>query len=323
MLTQPSGFKRSICLKTDCMKPTFILLLALSIGAASCQKELSRVKTEAPVENIFAAMEAQQPAPQRFTISAAATSTVSGPRGTRVTVPANAFVTPSGAAVTGNVTLELKEIYDVWEMVVNNKFTQVGLTPIESGGQFFIRATQNGQELKLAPGARLQAALPAAATLPGMEVFTGSSFDTAGRSIFSWQLAANPATDNVTFGVDSAGLQHYLMQFTMLGWINCDRFLNEPLHKAQVTIANAQPNEQVGVLVHFDGMKSVMQLWNEGGTFTGSIPARPVTFIAVSNRGGQTYAAFQSVQAQPGQTHALTLAPISEAAFGERLKSLN
>lgn len=305
------------------MKYTLFTLFAICILAAGCQKEVSFVRLDDAPGDIWASMEAQQPGPQRFQISATAPTTLRGQKGTKLMLPANAFVTAAGRPVTGNVDIELKEIYEVWEMVVNNKFTQVYDTPIESGGQIFVRATQSGQELQLAPGVTLQAALPATDTLPDMQVFTGMQVDTADRSFFNWQLAANPAANNVVVNTDSIGTQQYLMQFGMLGWINCDRFLGMPLHEAKVNISNALPNETVNVIVHFDGMKSVMRLWQDNGFFMCMVPERPVTFIAIAKRSGKTYAAFHSVVAQPFATHTLKLEPTTDEAFGEKLKSLN
>ncbi|MGV3658054.1 MAG: hypothetical protein ACO1NX_08870 [Chitinophagaceae bacterium] len=305
------------------MKPTLMAIMAICVLAVSCQKERSFVNKGPEPQNIWARMEARQPAPQQFTISATLPSQVWGQKGTRLKVPANAFVTASGTPVTGNVNLELKEIYEVWEMIVNNKFTQSGSTPIESGGQLFLRATQGGNELKLAPGVTLQAAMPTTDTLPGMQVFTGATIDTAGQSIFSWQLAANPATNNITFNSDSLATQQYLMQFGMLGWINCDRFLNEPLHEARVKVANALPGESVNLIVHFDGMRSVLQLWPQNGVYIGAVPQRNVTYIAIALRGDKTYAAFHSTIARPGEEATLTLAEMSDEAFGQKLKTLN
>ena len=305
------------------MKSTLVMMLALCMMVMGCQKEVSFVRLDEAPGDIWASMEARQPGPQRFAINAAQFYNLLGKKGTRLMVPRNAFVTAAGRPVTGNVDIELKEIYEVWEMILNNKFTQVYDTPIESGGQLFIRATQSGQELQLAPGVTLQAAMPAADTLPDMQVFQGLQVDTFGQSFFNWQLAANPAQNNVVVNADSVGTQQYLMQFGMLGWINCDRFLGLPLHTAHVKVSNALPNETVSVIVYIDGMKSVMRLWNDNGLFGASIPERPVTFIAIAKRSGKTYAAFHSVISQPSTTYTLKLELTTDEAFGEKLKNLN
>jgi hypothetical protein len=309
--------------KTACMKQTVLAALALSVLAVACQKELSLDSDNNVTTDLLASLEAKQPGPQTFSLATGVPSAITGQKGTRVDFPANAFVTKSGAPVSGAVSVELKEIYEVWEMVLHNKFTQVGLTPIESGGQFYLRATQNGQELKLAPSVTLTAALPTQNALPGMQVFNGSKLDTGGRSIFSWSLPPNTTTNRVNISLDSSGLQQYIMKFDSVGWINCDRFINEPMHTAQVRIANYLPGEDASVLMHFTGMKSVTRMWNENGLYKVQAPERAVTLVALASRNGELYAAFLPVQLQAGTTYSLTLAPMSEAEFGQKLRSLN
>lgn len=305
------------------MKQTLLALLALSMLATGCQKELSLDRDHIPTVDLLNVFESRQPAPQTFSITAAHPSAITGHKGTRVDFPANAFVTKSGAPVSGAVNIELKEIYEVWEMVLHNKFTQVNLTPIESGGQFYLRATQNGQELKLAPNVTLTAALPTQNALPGMEVFNGSKLDTGGRSIFSWSLPPNTTNNRVTTALDSAGLERYIMKFDSVGWINCDRFINEPQHLVQVRITNYLPNEGASVLMHFTGMKSVTRMWGGNELYKVYAPERSVTLVALTSRNGELYAAFLPVQLKEGITPSLTLAPMSEAEFGQKLRSLN
>lgn len=306
------------------MKQTLFALLALSILAVSCQKELSSTRK---LNNLgsdpLATWAAAQPAPQKFTVQAGTQSMVVGPKGTRVVLPASAFVTQSGAPVSGAVTIELKEIYDVWEMVLNNKFTQVGRLPIESGGEFFLRATQNGQELKIAPGVSLTAVLPTSNPLPGMQVFNGSRFDSAGQSIFSWSLAANPAANSVVVTQDTMGVRNYIMQFNELDWINCDRFLDEPISETTARVTNTLTGEKPIVLLHLTGRKSIMWVWRtEEGLYKNLAPQGAATFIAFSNRDGQLYAALQPVQLQAGQEYPLTMMTMAEEEFQQRLRDL-
>lgn len=311
--------------KNNCMKQTLFALLALSMLAVSCQKELSSTRKSNNLgSDPLATWAAAQPAPHKFTVQAGTQNMIAGAKGTRVVFPANAFVTQSGAPVSGAVNIEFKELYEVWEMVLNNKFTQVGRTPIESGGEFFLRATQNGQELKVAPGVSLTAVLPTRNPLPDMQVFTGSRFDSAGQSIFSWQLAANPAANSVTLGQDTLGVRSYIMQFNELNWINCDRFLDEPIHETTARIANHVSGEKPTVLLHLTGRKSIMWIWNAGdGVYKNLAPLGAATFIAFVNRDGQLHATFQPVQLQAGQEYTLSLAPMAEAEFQQRLKDLN
>ena len=291
--------------------------------AVSCQKELSSTRK---INNLgadpLATWAAAQPAPKKFTVQAGSQSSIVGQKGTRVVFAAHAFVTQSGAPVSGAVTIEFKEIYEVWEMVLNNKFTQVGRMPIESGGEFFLRATQNGQELKVAPGVSLTAALPTRNPLPGMQVFTGSRFDSAGQSIFSWALASTPG-NTVNLSQDTLGVRDYIMQFNQLDWINCDRFLDEPIHETTARIANPVDGEKPIVLLHLTGRKSIMWVWNSGGgVYKNLTPEGAATFIAFVNRDGQFYATFQPVQLERGKEYPLTMMPMAEEEFQQRLRDL-
>lgn len=291
--------------------------------AVACQKELSSVRNEnTPGQDILAAWAAAQPAPQKFTVQAGTQSSIVGQKGTRVVFPAHAFVTQSGAPVSGTVNIEFKEIYEVWEMVLNNKFTQVGRLPIESGGEFFLQATQNGQQLKVAPGVSLTAVLPTRNPLPGMQVFTGSRFDSAGQSIFSWALASTPG-NTVILGPDTLGVRDYIMQFNQLDWINCDRFLDEPVQEITARIVNPLDGEKPIVLLHLTGRKSIMWVWNAGdGLYKNLAPEGAATFIAFVNRNGQFYATFQPVQLERNKEYSLTMMSMAEEEFQQRLRDL-
>lgn len=298
--------------------------MAAAFLTSSCQKELSSNKKQTPTENIWDGFAARQPGAQQFTIPAAFATNLFGQKGTRLQIPANAFVTAAGTPVTGQVDIELQEIYEVWEMVLNNKFTQSGTRPIESGGEFFIRATQNGQELRLAPNLILRASLPASNPLPGMEVFYGSRLDSAGTSNFSWQLAEDRVTNNVSIGMDSVNMGSYLMEVDSLAWINCDRFMNEPMSQVNIALTNSHAGDEASVLVHFTGMRSIIQAWNTGlGMFKSSVPSRAATIIGVTVRDGQLHTAFLPVQLHAGGNYSLTMSPTTEEAFISRLKQLN
>lgn len=49
---------------------------------------------------------------QTFTVDGTNGGTFTTPQGTKVTIPANAFVTDGGISVTGNITIQFKDFYD-------------------------------------------------------------------------------------------------------------------------------------------------------------------------------------------------------------------
>ena len=92
------------------------------------------------------------------TLSNTTGGTLSGPLGSRLTVPASAFVTASGAAVSGDIQISVTPL-DVSGSDLN-AFPGNGLALSSSGqsttlvsfGMLDVSAAQNGQPLQLAPG---------------------------------------------------------------------------------------------------------------------------------------------------------------------------
>jgi hypothetical protein len=87
---------------------------------------------------------------QVFNLDASKGGNIISKNGIRYFIPANAFVNSFGALVTGNITLSIKEILGVSDMVLSNKptLTKDGKI-LESYGEFFVKAQQNNQNLRL------------------------------------------------------------------------------------------------------------------------------------------------------------------------------
>ena len=85
---------------------------------------------------------------QTFTVNASSGGVVLGSKGTKITINPNTLRNSSGQLVSGNVTLELIEIYDRANMVLCNKPTMGklangDLSPLISAGEYYLKITQN------------------------------------------------------------------------------------------------------------------------------------------------------------------------------------
>lgn len=90
---------------------------------------------------------------QKFTITAGTgVVTITSAKGVKLNINGDCL-TKNGVAVTGAVDIEYIELFDKGTMLVTNKPT-MGVMPdgkknlLISGGEFFIKATQGGVELK-------------------------------------------------------------------------------------------------------------------------------------------------------------------------------
>lgn len=237
-------------------------------------------------------------ASQSFTINEDAGQTITGAQGTTIQFMPNSFVTLAGAPVTGNIQIQLVEIFSKKDMILMNAATMGRafdgtLKPLISGGEMKVTATQGGQKLKLAPGMGYQTSMPITTTFdPNMTLFYGEGGE-------------NPDT-LVWNQVDSAQFQgtgnSYSFWSDSINWINCDYFMNStaPQTVVKVTPPSGFNNTNMLLFMSFDGINSISNLYNfTGGNFT-SAPSytlpigMPVHFVAIAMIGGNPHAAIVS-----------------------------
>lgn len=203
-------------------------------------------------------------AKQTFTINSSTLSTVTGSKGTVLTFQPHSFVTLSGTPVSGNIQIELVEIYSKKDMILMNKQTMGrtwdGLSILESGGEFNIVATQNGQKLKLAPGMSYQLDAPAPnGTNSQMRLFYGN--ETEGE--LSWTQADSALIDITQNG--------YSVFSDSLNWTNLDYFMNTPgpQSKIRVQLPAGATTENTRVFVSVDGVNALAGVYHaENGMLT-------------------------------------------------------
>lgn len=225
---------------------------------------------------------------QTFTIDATLNQSITGVNGTVVNFYPNSFVTSDGTPVIGNVEIKLIEIYKKSDMIRMNKPTMGnlpggGMAPLISGGEFKVTASQNGQEVFLAPGMNYNVIAPAPNGVdPNMEIFYGNeSGDT---------LTWNQADSSLVFGEQGS----YYGYFDSLNWINFDYFMNNPNPQTtvRVQIPAGYTNQTCAVFVSFDGLNSISTFYNySGGIYTTApnytLPiGTEVHFVAMAIIGG-------------------------------------
>jgi len=231
-------------------------------------------------------------AKQTFTMDEDAGGTITGTQGTSVTFNANSFVTQSGTAVTGNITIELIEIFSKKDMILMNAATlgrqwDNSLKPLISGGEMRLTARQGTQYLKLAPGATYQANVPTTTIDPNMTLFYGEGGRTPDTLVWNQVDSAQffGQGSNYTFWSDS------------MNWINCDYFYNNlgPQTIVQATPPSGFNNSNMLLFLSFDGLSSITNFYGfSGGNFTTAlnytIPiGMPVHFVAIAMIGGNAH----------------------------------
>ncbi|MEZ0005476.1 hypothetical protein ABH942_000827 [Flavobacterium sp. 28YEA47A] len=215
---------------------------------------------------------------QVFTIDPTTVNYITTTQGIELTFTSGAFLLNS-APVTGPVTVEVIEIYNRGDMLVTDKPTVAKLPGnnfeiLTSGGELYVNAKQNGQQLTTS-GYVLQ--IPAALTGgidTDMSVFTGEFLPDGNFfwiPINQWDLA---------FGNGAAPA--YTTFSSNFGWTNIDKFYSNPNPKTNINVIPpvGYTNANSKVFLSIDGdMNSLVNLIGDSltQTFTfNSYPAFPI-----------------------------------------------
>lgn len=110
---------------------------------------------------------------ETFTVNSEVRSQIIANKGTKISIPENAFVNANGNPVTGNITLDVLEVHDQSSMIWYGLPTMSNGNILESGGELMVKAFANGQELGLANGQELDIEMPSDNYNPNMTLYYG------------------------------------------------------------------------------------------------------------------------------------------------------
>jgi hypothetical protein len=111
--------------------------------------------------------------PESFKIGNSESDTLITKRGTKLIVPKGALVLQNGEEISDLVDMEVLEIFERSEMIFNRATTTCKDEMIESFGMVNIKATSNGDEVRVKDGHALTIILPAKNDAGEAEIFYG------------------------------------------------------------------------------------------------------------------------------------------------------
>jgi len=206
------------------IKMIFIGAIALALGFfGGCKKDSS--STVQTLKGFF--NETGVPV-QTFTINAGTFQKVVGAKRTIIYFNPNSLLDGNGNPVTGSVQVTLKEIYTKGDMILSNATTTSNGVLLQSGGEIFLSASKNGQQLNINPAQPLTLLFPQDSSQSDMQLFTGAfeeNNNVAADSTLNW----DPTGDTATVVIDTTGgfyATYFSFPLDNFGWSNCDRFWN-------------------------------------------------------------------------------------------------
>jgi len=319
------------------MRRTSLIAIAagLTIGFSACKKEQNPASTAGPngtqLTSFFEGNVENNT--QHFTVNASTGGTITGTHGTTIYVYGGMLKDGSGNIITGNVDVELVEIYDRASMILMNKPT-MGVLPngdkstLLSKGEYYLKITENGNPVDanngvyvMVPGNNI------AGPVTGMSLFDGT--------IELGNLAWNLVQDSIPVVADSVngqGSVSYQILEGSWGWTNVDRFYSDPRPKTvlKAQLPEGYDNTNCEVFLAYDGEPGALaslDIFTPDGYFSehyGLIPiGLEVHFIAVTMIDGQLYYAIQGATIEDGHIeHITSFSPTTQSALAAMINAL-
>jgi len=291
---------------------TFIAAVScLALAFTSCKKEPGTGDNSYSIPNgvLLSSFYANQLTAntQNFTVNATLGDTITGANGIKVVIAANSLYKNPTVLITGNVNVELIELYDRGMLATMNKGTMgyiegEGLITyndttemLVSGGMYYLNITQNGAAVLAPTGVGV--IMPVDNTGgadPTMEQFDGV---TAGDDM-NWKPNLTGAVQVIT---DIDGVSYYLIVDNKWGWSAAARPHFAPGAKTHIeaVMPTGFTPDNCELFISYEGIGVNLGSLDAfaAGAFTethGLFPVgTPVNFIAIAVIDGELHYAIQ------------------------------
>jgi hypothetical protein len=196
---------------------------------------------------------------QNFTMTAGTgIITLTSKKGVKIKINGDCL-TKAGVAVTGQVDIQFVELFDKGTMLVTNKPT-MGIMPdgnkslLKSGGEFFIKATQDG--VALIAGCNITLEVPTTLTGGADNAMTLWLGNTEDKENLAWREVKAPIQGGTgkEGGVGVEGNTYYVT-FGNFGWTNVDKFYSDPRPRTTIlaTAPTGYNNTNSAIYLSYDG----------------------------------------------------------------------
>jgi len=323
---------------------SFIFIIAAAI-IISCKKNETTNFGASPSTNYTSVQDflsKNAPAMQTYTLNATTGGSFTSPQGTKVTIPANAFVSQAGMPVIGIVTIQFKDLYKKSDMLLADMPTMMNNgAPLKSGGEFFIKVLSNNTVVDLATGKKITVSQPTALTggadsaqqaFVGRDTMVCNGVNPAGGG--NCGIAAFWVPTHIDTVTEFA--QNYVFNLYQFKspvdsgtWSNSDNpsFFSAYTQTPLTIVPQDNINDYgTNVFLVFKNFASMVHVYN---TVSNSFPYNyapqglQCTVVALGIKGGKIYSAFVPITISANQVVHFTLSETTTSAFTAQLQTYN
>lgn len=202
---------------------------------------------------------------QTYVIDPTRRTTLVGNRGTRLSIPPNAFEDLAGWPVHEPVKLFVKEVFTRPQMILSGLTNTSEDRILESAGQLFLRAESQGRPLQLVAPITIDIPLTEGLDNPlASQLFSGgisqtSSFGSGNR--FDWKLSQKGQIQLKTFG----GKKYLNFVIEDLNWWNCTSFFHRRRSRVMLSVrwsvADDLPVNDLAAFLVFRDFNAVIRMY--------------------------------------------------------------
>jgi len=326
---------------SNVLRTGLAVMLLSGLALTSCKKnEKSDNPTPDGQALLQRVIDNREGAVQHLTIDAGTGGIIQGDQGTKIIIPANA-IGLNGQPVTGDVDIELIEIYDKGSAVLQDMST-TGRKPngdeeaLNSAGEFFLNAKQNGQQLEVLLPITIQSKGVNPADFEQMQVFrAGNQLEDTDK----WEEAdedGDGETDDAQGHEREGPAGDFVMtsvfNVSAFGWTNLDHWYSftGPKTTLFVDVPDGYDQTNCNVYLSYDGETGLakMDIWDtDQEMFTehyGSLPiGKEVHFIMIADIDGQLYYKIQGNTIVDNHIEVMdNLQPVTEADLTAAINAL-
>jgi hypothetical protein len=283
-----------------------------------CKKEKNEDPTTSPttpsspsgpsnLTELFAQNGAQV---QTLHIDAATSQTITVD-GAKVNIPAGAFVTMSGGAVTGTVDVIVKGVFTKKDIILSGAPANAQSKLVSTKGCIKVSASQNSQTMRVNPATNTYVDIPEPGTTPlgTIKKFYAASISVTDSSKI-WRASSDTAAVTAVFN-SSDQKYYYHAKLDSAAWLNAGYLWDTVAAKTTVTVnlGSSFDGTSAAVYISLNGSITVGALYHQGnGVYKiSNIPVgKNVVLLALGIKSGTYYYASAATTITNGHIQNLT-----------------
>jgi hypothetical protein len=322
-----------------------IIVATIFIGCNNDQEKKVKINPLNELEQVDNLLSEIAEKPQQLTAPSDKATNVKGAKGTTIHVDPNRLETVDGSPLGDDIQIELLEMTDNSSMLLNNTQTVSNGQILVTGGAYYLNMTSDGKQLKIKKEKGLEVEFPKL-TDDEMDLFLGErdslnqinwietdqQFEAKevdleeSQGALMEQLSDTASNENLS---ETEIATYEAVELMNFGWINCDRFWNDPSPKTDIQLlVNNDSLAGARIYAVFKDINSIMteKYWRsrkDTAAFRNIPVGKELTIIALSANNETPYVFETTINTETDKQIQIEFIETTQADIKEKMKRMN